>query len=117
MILIDIERHSVQGGSDSTRTLIWDNLQSHRTAYVTNLIQDQASPNNFRLVDRPPYRPKMAPIEYCFCEIAVRLSLRCRSDWTIQTLRHELKDICSMVGRGGKFANIFVHYGYPFVIN
>ena len=70
-MLTDIERYPAEGGSDNTRTLIWDNLRAHMTAYVTNTIQDRPSPNNFCSVDRSPYRPKMAPIEYCFCEVAV----------------------------------------------
>ena len=56
MMLTYIYQYPVQGGLDNTRPLIWDNLRSHRTVYVTNVIQDRASPNNFCPVDRPPYR-------------------------------------------------------------
>ena len=66
MILRDIEVYS--GAGDETCCLMRDNLIMYKTAYVTTTIQDRASPNNFFSADRPPYQPKMAPIEYIFCE-------------------------------------------------
>ena len=81
-----IERYPVRNRSDDTRNLLWDNLRSHKTAYVTNVIEDWLCHHNFRSADRPPYRPKIVPIEYCFCEISVQLYLRCRRDRIMYTI-------------------------------
>lgn len=51
---MDIQQYLVQVGLNNTRALLWDNLRSRRTAYVTNVIQGQANPNYFCLVYRPP---------------------------------------------------------------
>ena len=72
------------------------------------------SDNHFYSVDRPPYRPKMAPIEYVFCELADELARRVRREWVIDDLRWNIYDICARIGRDGKFHNTFVHCGFPF---
>ena len=72
-ILDNIERFPVQGDYDMNRVIIWDNLRAHKTPYVTTIIEDRHSPNNFSSVDHPPYCPKLAPIEYIFCELAAEL--------------------------------------------
>jgi len=50
-----------------TKFIIWDNLRAHKTPFVTNIIEDRESENKFESVDRPPYAPKLAPMEYVFC--------------------------------------------------
>ena len=46
-ILSDIENHPVPDGYDNSRCILWDNLSCHKTPYVTNIIRDRATPNNF----------------------------------------------------------------------
>jgi len=113
-ILHNIEQHPVQGGYDDHKVIIWDNLRAHKTPYVTNIIEDRPSTNNFSSIDRPPYCPKIAPIEYIFCELAAELGRRCQRDWTIVDLRRNIIDIVRMIGRDGRLHSTFVHCGYPF---
>ena len=112
-ILTEIEDHPVQGGYDDEKCILWDNLSLHKTNYVTNIIRDRDSPNNFFAVDRPPYRPKLAPIEYVFCELAAELTRRCQRHWTIDIMRANIYDIVSNIGLNGKLFSTFVHCGYP----
>lgn len=46
-ILTNIETHHVNGGYDDRKIFIWDNLSTHKTPCVTNIIEDRASPNRF----------------------------------------------------------------------
>jgi len=113
-ILDNIERFPVQGDYDMNRVIIWDNLRAHKTPYVTTIIEDRNSPNDFSSVDRPPYCPKLAPIEYIFCELAAELGRRCTRDWTMVELRWNIIDIVRRIGRDGRLHSTFVHCGYPF---
>jgi len=113
-ILTNIETHPVPGGYDDTKIILWDNLRAHKTPYVTNIIEDRVSHNDFSSCDRPPYCPKIAPIEYIFCELAAELSRRCVRDWTIVDLRRNIIDIIRNIGRDGKLHSTFAHCGYPF---
>ena len=114
-ILDNIENHPLQGGYDDHKIILWDNLRAHKTAFVTNIIEDRASPNIFESVDRPPYSPKLAPIEFIFCELAAELSRRCTRDWTMDDLRRNVVDIVRNIGRGGRLHSTFVHCGYPYL--
>ena len=85
-----------------------------KAPYVTNIITNRVSENTYTVVDRPPYRPRLAPIEYIFCELASELSRRCNREWDIATLRQNIAEICGTLGRDGKFHSTFVHCGYPY---
>ena len=113
-MLENIENHPVPGGYDMQKTIIWDNLRAHKTAYVSHIIQGRESPNHFQSVDRPPYCPKIAPIEYIFCELAAELARRCTRDWNMNDLRRNILQIIRNIGRDGKLHSTFVHCGYPF---
>ena len=115
IILSNIEDHPVADGYDDEKCILWDNLSVHTTAYVTNVIRDRASHNNFYSVNRPPYRPKIAPIEYIFCELAAELERRCLRSWTIVDLRANIQNILSTIGRNGKLYSTFIHCNYPVV--
>ena len=73
--------------------LMWDNFSCHKTAYVTNIIYDRGTANEFLSVDHPPYCPKMTPIEYIFCELACELSRRVNVEWDMDNLRRIIMDI------------------------
>jgi len=113
-ILNNIETHPVQGGYDDNRIIIWDNSAAHKTPYVTNIIEGRESANSFSSIDRPPYCPKLAPVEFVFCKLAAELARRCVRDWTVADLRRNIIDIICNIGRDGKLYSTFTHCGYPF---
>jgi hypothetical protein len=111
----DLEANPAPGGVDNERILMWDGLGVHNTPFVTHIIDGRPSNNVFHHVTRPPYRPKIAPIEYFFCELACELDRRVRRDWTHMDLRTNIEDICSTLGFDGKMNKTFAHCGYPFL--
>ena len=113
-ILHNIEQFPVRGGYDDEKIIIWDNLRAHKTPYVTTIIEDRPSANYFHSVDRPPYCPKIAPIEYIFCELAAELARRCTREWTVLDMRRNIIKIVRNIGRDGRMHSTYVHCGYPF---
>ena len=113
-VLTNIEQHPLPGNYDHHKILLWDNLRAHKTPFVSNIIEDRATDNIFESVDRPPYAPKLAPIEYAFCELSAELSRRCNRNWTMRDLRWNTADIIRNMGRDGRLHSTFVHCGYPF---
>jgi len=101
LILYEFESHSAPGNVDNQRIMLWDNLSLHKTAFVTNNIYQRASANQFLSVDHPPYRPNMAPIEFIFFELACELARRVNHMWTVTTMKENIVDICSRIGRNG----------------
>ena len=112
-ILTEIENHPVQDGHGNNKCKLWDNISLHKTNYVKNIIRDRVSANNFFTVNRPPYQPKLAPIQCIFCELAAELTRCCQRYWTIETLRANIYNILSNIGSNGKFHITFVRCGYP----
>jgi hypothetical protein len=110
----DIERYPVEG--DDERVFLWDNLSVHLTELVTATIEDRPSRNAHRFysIPRPPYQPKWAPVEYTFCQVAMKLAARVDVSWTIDTLRDELHSIVLSLGfeDGGSVNKTFHHCGY-----
>ena len=92
-ILNKIEKHPLPGNYDLHKIIIWNNLRAHKTPFVTNIIEDRESENRFEPVDRPPYIPKLAPIEYVFCELAAELSRQCNRNWKMEDLSWKCIDI------------------------
>ena len=109
----DIEQNPIPGGYDNSKVFMWDGLSVHNTPYVIQTIQGRPSNNAFRIVTRPPYRPKIAPIEYIFCELACELDKRIKRNWTIWDLRQNIIEILNSIGFDGKLNNTFRHCGYP----
>ena len=112
-ICTDIETDPVPGGYDNEKVFMWDGLAAHDTAYVIQTIQGRPSNNVYHTVTRPPYRPKIAPIEYIFCELAGELDRRVKREWTPVDLRRNIIDIMNSLGFNGGFTNTFNHCGYP----
>ena len=79
-ILNNIETHPILGNYDDEKYIIWDNLSAHNIPYVTNIIEEKGTANTFNSVDRPPYTPRIAPVEFIFFELATELSRRCKRD-------------------------------------
>lgn len=102
---------------DNNRGMMWDNLNVHKTPHVINIVEGRPTANHFWTMDRPPYHPKLAPIEYVFCELSCELSKRCHREgrnWTLIDLEREIRDILSTIGRNGSFQRTFRHCGYPY---
>jgi len=75
-LITDIDNRPVPNNIDNERCFIWDNQPLQNIPYVINKVQDCPLFNHFYPVDIPPYRPKIAPIEYLFFEIANELERR-----------------------------------------
>jgi transposase len=108
----DIEAHPTI--SDDERIFMWDNLSVHKTALVSNTLQNRESRDRhlFYPLARPPYQPKWAPIEYVFCQIAEELSNRVEAEWNEDSLRHALRTIVMGLGCDYVFNKTFAHCGY-----
>ena len=114
-VCTDIERDPLPDGFDSQKYFMWDNLSVHSTAMVSATLELRESRDRFRFIPicRPPYQPKIAPIEYIFGELTMMLSRRCAKDWDTQRLVNELHDACVNVGLEGSLDRTFTHCGYP----
>lgn len=98
---------------DKNRVLLWDNLRSHLTDLIYNTVYVRNDPqSSFDITPRPPYMPKYGPTEYIFAELSARLQQRSNPEWTFATLKDEIRDILSNLGRNGHLNRTFEHCGY-----
>jgi transposase len=111
-MLTDIETNPTPNGNDDDRLLMWDNLGAHLTLLVYQTVQGRPTANVFEIVRRPPYQPKYGPIEYIFCELGDQLRKLSTENWTHLSLKQEIENVLSTIGRDGKFDNTFAHCGY-----
>lgn len=112
-VCTDIETNPA-GDVDRDRVFLWDNLSSHLSPIVIQTVEGRPTRphNRFRIVQRPPYRPWLGPIEVIFCELACELIRRIQDDWDLNTLEQEIRNVLSTIGRDGKFNKTFAHCGY-----
>ena len=81
-ICTDIETNPVVGfGTDDHRVFLWDNLNSHHSAYVIQTVTGRIGPSQFSIVPRPPYQPKYGPIEYKICDLTHDVSRHKGDRW------------------------------------
>ena len=109
-IIRDIDEHPVEG--DDERIFIWDNHSAHLTDIVINTLEARPGPRRFVAVPRPPYQPKVAPVEYAFCMIATALCNQIQRSWTLPVLRRQLHNVVMSLGFEGKMNRTFAHCGY-----
>ena len=102
-ILSDLENNLVPGNGNDGICLLWDILSLHKTAYVTHIIEGCLDFNRFMPVDWPPYRPKIASIEYVFCEVAVELSGRVKMGWSTQVTPNDFLTFAVQLELKGNF--------------
>lgn len=99
-------------GLDNQRIFMWDNLQSHLSPLVHQIVEARNGNCHFSILRRPPYQPKYGPIEYAFCDLIQRLQFRVDRRTTLVDLRHIILQIASQLGMNGGFDNTFEHCGY-----
>ena len=110
-VCTDIENHPVPGNFDNERYLMWDNLSAHLTGllHATVEMRPTRPQQQFTIIPRPPYQPKYAPVEYVFCEIAMRLVQLVQPHWKLVHLRLAIQDILINVGRDCRLNRTFRH--------
>ena len=110
-ICTDIETSPCVG--DEERIFMFDNLAAHTTPLVNHTfeLRDQDT-YKFLPVPRPPYQPKFGPIEYIIGQIAMKLTEMYESDWTLDSLRMALYDICRTIGNDNVANKTFRFVGY-----
>ena len=89
-----------------SRTFLHDNLSSHLGDEVTHAITS----TGHKVLQRPPYNPADAPIEYQFNHIEKEMGLRVHSIHTDDDLVREITAIIGNMGAG--FDAAFRHCGY-----
>ena len=67
-ILSDIEQNG-NNETDDFQVLLWDNLNLHLSAFLSEMVESCPGPRRFFSVARPPYQPKYGPIEYKICDL------------------------------------------------
>ena len=107
----DIENNPVPGNYNNERYIMWDNLTAHLTGIVTTTVELRPTrPQvSFTIINRPPYQPKFAPVEYIFCEIAMKLTHLVKPNWTLLHLRVAIEEILVQVGHDCKLNRTFRH--------
>jgi hypothetical protein len=112
------ETHPAHGDVDKERVLMWDSNLSvqHETGLglVYQTVEGRGGPNRFRIVCRPPYQPKVAPIENQIVDVCYELQKRIdrQHHITINDMEQMLYNIVGTVGGNGNFNNAFDRCGY-----
>ena len=110
-IATDIEnngRHRDGFPNDLNRIFMWDNLNSHLTALISQTVEVRNGPCVFSSINRPPYQPKHGPIEYAICELVTNIADHAEPAWTTRDLETAISDAA---GRIGPFNNTFERCG------
>jgi hypothetical protein len=111
-ICADFENHTIPE-LDNHRVFLWDNLSAHMTAHVYQTVEGRGHPNfRFQIVRRPPYQPKIAPIEYKICDVCLALQKLMDKGHTMDDLEHLILQIVATVGDDGNYQMTFDHCGY-----
>ena len=113
MICTDIETNPIPQ-TDEDRIFIWDNLISHHSAYVHQIVTGRPGPRRFSIVARPQYHPKIAPIEYKICDLTNADGKEKEEDWDMATLEQEIARHANLIG---PFDSTFHHCGYRWVLD
>ena len=97
--------------TDDRRVFLWDNLNSHLSHLVTQVVEGRVGgPTVFTSVPRPPYQPKYGPIKYAICDLVGHLAIETQADWTTMLLEKKTRDAAQQI-KG--FWNTFDFCGYP----
>jgi len=106
------ETYPAPGDVDAERVFLWDNLSAHKTALVYQTVEGRGGLNRFRIVCRPPYQPKVAPVEYKICDVCHELQRQINATSNTDDMEQMIYAIVGTVGDNGNFNNTFDHCGY-----
>ena len=112
-ICTDIEANPIPQ-TDDHRVFLWDNLNSHHAAYVTQTVLGRPGPCQFSIVPRPPYMPKYGPIEYKICDLTSEMMNDKMPDWDVPRMEQAIHQSAARIG---PFDSTFLHCGYKWSIN
>ena len=110
-ICIDLEANPASQ-YDNLRVFMWDNLSAHLTAHVHETVKNREGDSAFEIVARPPYQPKVAPIEYKICDVCLALQRFIDRTDDLDSLEVRTYKIVAAAGMGGNFDRTFAHCGY-----
>ncbi|KAL7549569.1 hypothetical protein ACHAWF_016029 [Thalassiosira exigua] len=107
---LNLELMDYFGPNEKRRTLLHDNLSSHKANEVVDAVFDRGH----QVICRVPYRPHEAPIEYAIDQFAEEV----RDRWNVIKNDRDLNDECLKIleaksGMGG-FDKLFRDCGYHF---
>ena len=88
------------------RTIIHDNLSSHRAPEVFEAVRL----SGHRVVCRPPYRPQDGPVEYAINQVCQRLVQRWSEVEDLTTMQHVVEEIID--NDINNMEGTFLHCGY-----
>ena len=104
--------------TDDDRILLWDNLISHHSHYVHQVVTGRPGPPRFSIVARPQYHPKIAPIEYKICTLLGKVRWEKEEDWDMARLEQELRYQAEQIGKNNNdFDATFYRCGYRWVLD
>ena len=104
--------HLLGYDTDDRRVFLWDNLNSHLSHLVTQVVEARGDgPTIFTSVPRPPYQPKYGPIEYTICDLVGHLAIDAQANWTTALLEVKIREASQQI-KG--IWNNFDFCGYPF---
>ena len=110
---VDFLKHSLMNkfeANERQRTIMHDNLSSHKADEVVDTIYD----HGHRVICRVPYRPNEAPIEFVFDMVACEVRRRWATIRDENELHDNIRDILdSRAGLGG-FDKLFRNCGYVY---
>ena len=103
--------HLLGYDTDDRRVFLWDNLNSHLSHLVTQVVEGRVGgPTVFTSVPRPADQPKYGPIEYAICDLVGHLAIEAQANWTTVLLERKIRDAAQQI-KG--FWNTFDFCGYP----
>jgi transposase len=84
-----LDTYNVAENPALRRTLIHDNLTSHRAPEVYEAIRERGH----RVVCRPPYRPQDGPVEYAINQVCLNLTKRWSKVTDLETMQTVVEEI------------------------
>lgn len=101
-----LDTYNVAKNPALRRTLIHDNLTSHRAPEVYEAIRERGH----RVVCRPPYRPQDGPVEYAINQVCLNLTKRWSEVNDLETMQTVIEEIIDNNITG--IDETFFHCGY-----
>ena len=98
---------------EPSRVLLHDNLNSHKSPEIYDLM-DKAGHG---VLCRPPYRPNEAPIEWVFDQLACEVRRRWEIINNEYDLVREIRDVIDTRAGLGGFNDLFIKCGYGYDAN